>query len=446
MTGSYGSAPTPGNGHGFPGNDAELDAILRQHARQSAGSAVSCAVFDPETAAAYLENALGQTARARYETHIADCGNCRRHTSALLRLMPADERPLPMTVDTVEVAEAAVPSSWTRLKRLFGFAGGRLNLAAAAGVAALVLLSLAIPVVMMQLQRGADITARIENAAPATEPASAPAANPAPAAVPADSANQVGQTAGAEAPAGSQQGAQSVPRTISSRGPMPAPPGQAPEIAPPPPSFSAPLPTQTNNDARMRSIGGQVQAPAKHGPAQIAQQQTPAEITPLNDAAPASQVKTPNTTVESGETRADKATEIAKATPDREAKKESSPALQAPKPTPLPAAARAYGERQEPAAKPTAGKATDAATGYSGAPARKQTISRRVGNKTFIYEDGVWRDTAIEANAKWPVSRLTRGSEAYDQTLTDIPSLRQFFNLGGQIKVLWQGTVYQIIN
>ena len=69
--------------------DPQFDAMLREHVRREQSKAKkSCLGFDPDTATAYLEQALSSQAKVNYENHLADCSSCRRHLVELSRLMP----------------------------------------------------------------------------------------------------------------------------------------------------------------------------------------------------------------------------------------------------------------------------------------------------------------------------------------------------------------------
>src|SRR5262245_19350854 len=60
--------------------------MLRRHLKSGGVTVAACAGFDFDAASAYLEDALGQSHRAGYESHLAGCATCRRHLIELARL------------------------------------------------------------------------------------------------------------------------------------------------------------------------------------------------------------------------------------------------------------------------------------------------------------------------------------------------------------------------
>ena len=60
--------------------------MLRRHLKSGGAPVTACAGFDFDAASAYLEDALGQSHRAGYESHLAGCVTCRRHLIELARL------------------------------------------------------------------------------------------------------------------------------------------------------------------------------------------------------------------------------------------------------------------------------------------------------------------------------------------------------------------------
>ncbi len=112
----------------------EFEAMLRRQIRRGGAPAAVCAGFDPETASAYVEQALSSAAQSRYEEHLADCPLCRHHVVELFRLMPPEAAPLP-------VAQPEPPRSF--FARWFDFSAWRWGLAAAGGLC-VILLSVAV--------------------------------------------------------------------------------------------------------------------------------------------------------------------------------------------------------------------------------------------------------------------------------------------------------------
>lgn len=80
----------------------------------------------------------------------------------------------------------------------------------------------------------------------------------------------------------------------------------------------------------------------------------------------------------------------------------------------------------------------------NGVAAAAQEMVRLVGSKTFVYRQGVWTDTAFDADAMQPHS-ITFASDAYFDLLTAIPELGQYLALGEQLLVVHEQTAYQVI-
>ncbi|MDX1665098.1 MAG: VIT domain-containing protein [Candidatus Promineifilaceae bacterium] len=67
-----------------------------------------------------------------------------------------------------------------------------------------------------------------------------------------------------------------------------------------------------------------------------------------------------------------------------------------------------------------------------------------VGNKTFVYRDGVWIDTAYQADAQRP-ERIAFAGNAYFELLNAAPELGQYLALGQRVLVVHDGTAYEIV-
>jgi hypothetical protein len=70
-------------------------------------------------------------------------------------------------------------------------------------------------------------------------------------------------------------------------------------------------------------------------------------------------------------------------------------------------------------------------------------MSKKVGNKTFRFEDGIWVDSRYKPEHKLPVIQLSYGSDEFKQVLAEIPALKHFFALAPVI-VVWQGKAYEV--
>ena len=69
---------------------------------------------------------------------------------------------------------------------------------------------------------------------------------------------------------------------------------------------------------------------------------------------------------------------------------------------------------------------------------------RRSGSKTFYLQDGVWIDSEYKPEAKLPETVLTFGSDAYFDLLKQKPKLAEYFSLGQQVLVVFEGRVYKV--
>jgi len=70
--------------------------------------------------------------------------------------------------------------------------------------------------------------------------------------------------------------------------------------------------------------------------------------------------------------------------------------------------------------------------------------AKTAGNKTFYLRDGVWVDSEFRADAHLPETRLVFGSDEYFDLLKRKPALGQFFSLGEQLVVVFEGRVYRV--
>jgi hypothetical protein len=424
--------------------DAGLEAALRRHLKRVNAAADTCASFDAELANAYIENALGATARARFETHLGDCSVCRRHVVELFRLTPPAERPAPVIAEVAEAKKA----SW--LAGLFDFSGWRWS--AVAGACAVILLALGVSVIRRQsAMRQADSQIAAASAPRSEAREKTAAASP----TPTDALLKSNESQ-ASVPA-RQQGQQSEAKEAEVRKQAPVPtPAVAPQLvnnSPPPPPAGG---RDISSAIQQRAVNLPPARPAdptqiQSGPSNNSQnmqrqdffrQSEAAEVQPQKAEVAAgkesAQIAAAQTT---SDALSDAASAEKKAQAGESKDRANPPGLYIPKPTPPPNAL-ALRERERDEEKPKA-KAAPQASGLAVAP--RLGITKTVGNKTFRMEKGVWRDTSYNPEDKWPIVRLSRSSEEYDQTIVDIPSLRQFFtSLQGPVVVLWQGTVYQI--
>ena len=87
----------------------EFETMLRRHLKSGGAPVAACAGFEADAASAYLEDALGKSARASYESHLAGCAACRRHLIEVARLSQ-----LAPQAETPPVAVADQAPVWVR--------------------------------------------------------------------------------------------------------------------------------------------------------------------------------------------------------------------------------------------------------------------------------------------------------------------------------------------
>lgn len=69
---------------------------------------------------------------------------------------------------------------------------------------------------------------------------------------------------------------------------------------------------------------------------------------------------------------------------------------------------------------------------------------KNVGGKTFYLRTGVWTDSEFQDTSKLPATTVKFGSEDYFALLKREPRLGQFFALGEQVIVVFEGRVYKV--
>ncbi|HEX4949101.1 MAG TPA: hypothetical protein VFZ34_20660 [Blastocatellia bacterium] len=404
--------------------EPEFDALLKAHIKRRDTVAV-CAQFDPDSATAYLEQAMSSAAQTMFETHLSSCAVCRRHLVELSRLMPA-----PAIAKAPMVARATFQERLTEW-----FSGWRLGVMAGMGAVAATVLLVAVVVNRNTSDNAITMVAVKQSEAQAT-PLPAPAA-----------ATAYSTTEKQEAkPSASSSPLPNAPLmdskdTVKN---IPAAPvaGNAPSAAvaesaapPPPPPAPAPAPSKTEEERKAiaeRKEAAAVGAAASQNQGHNLRAQTPS--------GPAS-----------NQMQAERAMEARKR---NEQVAQTTDSLSAPAPKPVAKSAELPQERQDDKRKAEA--ADEAAKKQPlarPAAAREKAVERdrparperTIAGKTFHQENGVWLDAAYETNRSLPVIRLKRDSEAYQQTLKDNPGLTPYFNLR-PVVVVWQGKVYRVEN
>lgn len=73
-----------------------------------------------------------------------------------------------------------------------------------------------------------------------------------------------------------------------------------------------------------------------------------------------------------------------------------------------------------------------------------ESAVQSVGSKTFVYRDGVWIDTAYDADAQQP-QRVSFVGEQYFELLSAAPEIGQYLSLGPHVIVVFQGNAYEVV-
>jgi len=72
------------------------------------------------------------------------------------------------------------------------------------------------------------------------------------------------------------------------------------------------------------------------------------------------------------------------------------------------------------------------------------TVVQAVGSKTFVWRDGVWLDTAFDPEQFTPEA-VGFASDTYFDLLAAAPELGQYFAIGQQVVVVYNGVAYQVV-
>lgn len=394
--------------------EPEFDALLKAHVKQQA-NVVVCAQFDPDSATAYLEQAMSQAALATFEEHLSTCAVCRRHLLELSRLLPPPSR----MIEPV-VAHLTFKERWNEW-----FSGWRLGTLAGLGVvAATVLLFVALEV--NRSDDGTSLIALKQNEEQVRQ-------LPEPAAETFSSQEQKQMPTASSSPAISSPliADNSIARNVPAESRATNIPGQptnpVDSAAPPP----APQPTLVPG----KSESVRLESSAPPGAAVVANQANQFRAQPPSGP-------------EANQLQAERAMELGKrgglsaVTADAAAPPPAKPAAKAAE-----AAEDRLGGQRKDATEESAKKqapprivATREKEKTAERPVRPERI---IAGKTFRQENGVWIDVDYQADRNLPTVRLTRDSDAYQQTLKDFPALQSYFGLH-PVVVVWQGKVYRV--
>lgn len=96
--------------------DLQMDKLLRSHLKNSPTQPAKCDGFDADLATAYAEKTLSTLALQSYESHLADCLNCRQMTTEYLLLFGAEipmEEPKEEILQPSKVTLEAKENAWS---------------------------------------------------------------------------------------------------------------------------------------------------------------------------------------------------------------------------------------------------------------------------------------------------------------------------------------------
>jgi len=397
----------------------------------------ACAGFDADTASAYLEGALGQVARSRYDAHLAGCPSCRRSVIDLSRLIQsspfaesAAKQADPQAVPVINPSNNGLGwksaiAGWLGLSE-WNLATRHWGLATAGAAGALLLAVLA-----TQLWRqpapgkqggaiqasaatsGDQSTAGFGAPTPAVSPAAdEPAANPA-------ATGQEQTSTHSAVPTPTEVGPAQIEQNLAANlsGKSESGNNLSSEVASKQFSFDGPValpaaPPPNVNPVLVNNLGSQaaVAAPLVESKPPVALPEVPQEvasariIAPLNPSPndnPMAPKRKPQTTT----SVFDRAFAFM---PSRKDAGEHKPEVK---------------EIEE------------------GAP---KLLSIRVHDKVFNFQAGMWVDQAYKSDMAWRVIKLVQESDDYKRVLADDPQLKDFFERGSVI-VVWKDKIYKIV-
>jgi Ca-activated chloride channel family protein len=72
------------------------------------------------------------------------------------------------------------------------------------------------------------------------------------------------------------------------------------------------------------------------------------------------------------------------------------------------------------------------------------SVIKTTGGKTFYLKEGVWVDAEFKSGLKLPETTVKFGSDEYFALLKQKPRLADFFSLGEQVVVIFEGRIYRV--
>jgi Ca-activated chloride channel family protein len=95
-------------------------------------------------------------------------------------------------------------------------------------------------------------------------------------------------------------------------------------------------------------------------------------------------------------------------------------------------------------AVPMAPAAIPPGEGRGGGEVPVREVVKYVGDKTFVFQEDVWMDTAYDVD-KMTTTRISFGSDNYFELLAARPEWGKYFALGTHVIVVLEGTAYEVV-
>jgi len=427
--------------------------MLRRHLKSGGAPVAACAGFDFDAASAYLENALGGTHRAGYESHLAGCATCRRYLIELSRL--AQTAPHPGMRPTTVADQTPV---WVRWREVvtgwFDLPAWNLKwqvVGAASAAFAILIAALGVQP-WRQAPKPADIavSAPIIPTTSVDSDPQAPVTGASPGGTPFLVAeNSVVGRQGQSRPSVPAPPFEVRPKETE-RDVAVAPSNDSSKLNAPQPAEAFPFDFGQRQRADTQRISGAFQE------GQVSPREAPAALAGNSDNAgrqvPAdlradSREQTPGSSVQG-----DRGEIAARITPPPEI----NPMNPDPKPTPhnkpqngrssapskLSGIARALvpWSKSDPPSEPERRVKLETLDDESAKP-----LKVRIRDKVFRFDHNLkmWIDQDYKDEMLWRVLRLRRGSKEYEQVLANNPPIKEFFD-HGPILIVWKHKIYKV--
>ena len=430
----------------------EFETMLRRHLKSGGAPVAACAGFEVDAASAYLEDALGKSARAHYESHLAGCAACRRHLIELTRLSQLAAQAETQPVAVADQAPARVRWKAT-VAGWFDFSvwNWKWPTIGAAGTISAILFAMLGAQMWRQMPKPATDSAAVAAHSGAEVSLSAASPSPSPeASLPiagdstvAYSLPEARSRADARVPkpdVDPQRNEKEIAVVASDKS-LNLAAGQADGQF----DFSARKSATLSEAPQLRTAMTQgLAAPAPQsvliGGGERSERQASAK---LDD-----QSQPEAVIVVDGGSRADLTGRIA-------APPEYNPMISDTEKS----QARSRPQNGKAELQPAKSKWRERVMGFlpdhKPEPERKTPLSAddeslkpltvRIRDKVFRFEQNMWIDqTYRPAVARWRVTKLVRGSKEYERVLADDPQLKEFFDQG-PIIIVWKDKIYRVV-